>query len=506
MACDDTKDNENNGDFYIEFDKEEIKLNAIEGTSESIIISSSSTWGLDTDLPDWITISNFVGPESSMPITITANGNNSQERREAILVFGNANDISKSIKVIQLGLADSDPFLKLNETQIFFSLEGETKSVELTANIPWVVTSFPAWLTISPTSGDKSSRVILAAENNDQMERREAMLVFTSKDGKQKGELAIIQPGRQDVLQSPHLPIFRESMTSYSSNGHYDVTMESLFVNATIKKNIYLGNMIKNKSEIYPDFSFFNGYTFNPITVSVAPIAGNLTEKTFIPSLQEQETFAGEVLANPPRQHAGGKVSYLDATPYLTHRVLHSIGLANLGIALDEIVSGTSYTKQEMTRKSGLIFSFKHTLFTLDMDIPEKLIEGELKDADQTIETSYINSMGYGKIGLLVIESDAQYEKIKSAVSNALHGTIDDVRQAEYDALIEASDITYVYFNNKNEVQVNKNRREAIDAYKAAGSNRKDRENIYPVEFTLSNFNTHATDQLKFSFEAPREQ
>lgn len=498
VACDDKNDD---GDFYIKFDKKEVKLNAIEGTSGSIEISSSSTWNLDIELPDWLSISNFVGDESPMSITITANRNDNMEKREATLVFHNSDDIKQSIKIIQLGLADSDPFIELSEKSLDLPIDGSAKSIDLTTNIPWEITSIPAWMIISSKSGGESARITIGAEENDQIKAREAILSFSSKDGKVKGQLSIYQPGRDNIIQSPFLSIFHYSVFSNTNNGHYNITTENLFVNATLRDKIYLGNLMENKTEIYPSFPILTGYTFNPITASTASI-GNFTMKTFIPSLQEQETFAREVTNNPPRENASLTHDYFNPTSYPTHRVLYSIGWANMGIALDKIVSGMSYKEQEMTKKNGMIFSFKHTLFHVDMDLPEKLIKEDLKEIDKSKEISYVNSMVYGKVGLLIVESDAKYDRMRDAVRSILIGEENSIHQAEYDALIEAADIIYVYFNNKNEVQLNKNKKDAIRAYKTALSNKKDKENIYPIGFTLQNFENHTADKIIYSFDA----
>lgn len=498
IACDDKNED---GDFYIKFDKKEVKLNAIEGTSGSIEISSSSTWSLDVELPDWLSISNFVGDESPMSITITANRNDNMEKREATLIFHNSDDIKQSIKIIQLGLADSDPFIELSEKSLDLPIDGAAKSIDLTSNVSWEITSVPTWLVISSKSGDKSTRITIGAEENDQIKAREATLTFSSKDGKVKGQLSIYQTGREDIIQSPFLPIFHYSVFSNTNNGHYNITTENLFVNATLRDKIYLGNLMENKTEIYPSFPILTGYTFNPITASTASV-GNFTMKTFIPSLQEQETFAREVTNNPPRENASLTHDYFNPTSYPTHRVLYSIGWSNMGIALDKIVSGVSYKEQEMTKKNGMIFSFKHTLFHVDMDLPEKLIKEDLKEIDKSKKISYVNSMVYGKVGLLIVESDAKYDRMRDAVRSILIGEENSIHQAEYDALIEAADISYVYFNNKNEVQLNKNKKDAIRAYKTALSNKKDKENIYPIGFTLQNFENHTADKIIYSFDA----
>lgn len=499
IACDDENDD---GDFYIEFDKKEVKLNAIEGTSGSIEISSSSNWSLETELPDWLVISNFVGDKSTMNITITANRNDNMEKREATLVFHNSDDVKQSIKIIQLGLADSDPFIELSEKNLGLPFDGAAISIDLTTNIPWEIISIPAWMTVSSKSGSESTRITIGAEDNDQLKTRKETLTFSSKDGKVKTQLIITQPGREDVIQGPSLSIFRGSAYTYSSE-HYQVTADKLFVNSAMRDKIYLGNLIESQTENFPAFPVFTGYTFNPITASTAS-TGNFTMKTFTPSLQEQETFAKEVTNNPPRENASAIHDFFNPTSYLTHRVLYTIGWANMGIALDKIVSGKSYKEQEMTRKSGMIFSFKHTLFHVDMDFPEKLIKEDLKEADKSKEISYITSMEYGKVGLLIVESDAKYDRMKEAVRRILMGEENNIHQAEDNALIEAADITYVYFNNKNEVQVNKNENEAINAYKTAFYNKKDKENIYPIGFTLVNFKDYTSKSIIYSFDAQK--
>lgn len=495
-ACD---DNDDNG-FYIRFDKENIKLNAIENTSATIEISSSSNWSLETELPEWLVISNLSGYESPMSITVTAKRNNNMEKREATLVFHNGDDIRRSINITQLGIADSDPFIELSETRLIVPLYESAKTIDLTTNVSWEITSIPTWIVISSTSGNESVPITITTEENEEIQGREATLTFSSKDGKTKSQLVISQPGRQDLIQSLYLPIFRGYAFSYNNNGLYNINADELFVNSAIRNKIYLGNLIENKTNNYPEFPTFTGYTFKPITVSTAsPVY--LTIKTFTPSLQEQETLAKEVIVNHPNKNANITYDYFSPTGYQTHRILYSIGWANLGIELDKIMSGVSYKEQEMTKKRGMIFSFKHTLFNLQMDLQEKLINEDLKDTDKAKEISYISSMEYGKVGLLIVESDDKYNQIKDAISRILRNEEDNIYQTQDNTLIEAADIAYVYFNNKSEVQVNKNKKEAIKAYRAALYNKKDKENIYPISFMLTNFKNHSMDEIVFSFD-----
>ena len=98
------------------------------------------------------------------------------EKREATLIFHNSDDIKQSIKIIQLGLSDSDPFIELSEKSLDLPIDGTAKSIDLTTNVSWEITSVPIWMVISSKSGDKSTRITIGAEENDQIKGREAIL------------------------------------------------------------------------------------------------------------------------------------------------------------------------------------------------------------------------------------------------------------------------------------------------------------------------------------------
>ena len=328
------------------------------------------------------------------------------------------------------------------------------------------------------------------------MAAKETILTFKTKDGKTTAEVFAKQFGRQDLFQMPSLPLFRYKLISGSTlNKEYHIQTDQLFINSAIRDEIYLGNLVSHTTQEYPKFPFFTGYNFNPITVSTSSYGSKEVARTYTPSSTAQKAFVEEILVNPPQQFAYSEFDN-GTTTFITHKQLHNVGIANLGIKLDEVVSGASYKDQEMTKRQGLIYCFKHTLFTLDMDIPEKLIKESLKETDKDV--SYVSSMSYGKVGLLIIESNNKTEEVKTAIFRILN---DDNIIRDMDlAIIEAASIAYVYFNNNGEVQVNKNGLEAVKAYNKALSYKKDRANIYPVNFSLADFHTNENSIMSFSF------
>lgn len=384
-------------------------------------------------------------------------------------------------------------FIELDQHSMVLSLSGEEEdTLKLTANGAWEATGIPDWLTVTPSSGDQSSELILTAVKNKEPEGRTGSFTITA--GEQTVTVEVKQFGLKDVIRGPRLPIFRFSETSFNTATEptYSILTNSLFVNSRIKEKIYLGNLINPEGGQEVDFAEFSGYTFDPITVSTsAPVYS----KTFVPSLEEQTTYAREIIATHPQQNVAF-IADNGTVEFYTYKQLHATGMANLGVKLDEIVSGSSYKTKEMEKKYGIIYSFIRKLFTMDMDLPDngKHIRDELKESDKAQDVSYVSSISYGKVGLLIVETDTYYEEVRSAINSVLSG---ESLSAEESALIEASNITYIYFDNDHQIQVQQGTRNAIDAY-INGLN--DQSQIYPVEFSLADMETHAVSPLSFSF------
>lgn len=495
------EEKDKNSDFFLEFEKYEITFNATQGTAETIEVISSSIWHLNSELPDWLFISNPVGDESPLSITFTVEPYTEMDSRDVTLQFSNNDNVEKSVKIIQRGIADSDPFIELEKELALFTFYGETEQIKLTTNCAWEITTMPTWIHMTPSSGDGSVEITIQVDESALIEGREAVLDFRTNDDNIKTSLIIKQSGRDNLWQGPFLSIFSFPHVRIQQ-GHYTLTTDNLFVNKHIREKIHLGNLIDNQVVDYPNFAALTGYTFNPITVSTDKTGENVTVKTFTPSFQEQELIAKEITARPPQEKAFEKHDNFKPTSYNTHRTLYTIGWGNMAIALDEIVSGISFKEQEMTRKYGMIFSFKHTLFGLDIDWNEQLIKEKLKAEDQAKKVTYVSRMEYGKVGLLIVESDTKFEQIKEVIVRAIKGGCNPLPGD--DELIDSADIAYVYFNNQSEVQVNKNNREAIKAYKAAFYSPEDKENIYPIGFSLSGFDDHTLQNITFGFEAKR--
>lgn len=476
----------------IVLDKSSITIKT-KGGRETVKLTTNGKWEIK-DIPEWISVNPSFG-EYSAEVIVEASKNEEIAERNATLTFAQGNT-SKTLEVKQLGLMDSDPFIKLSTNDLSMSLTGDEKKITLTTNRSWKATNIPNWVVISPTSGDESTEITIKVNENRNPETRQVNIIFVNEDVSQL--LEISQFGLKEVIRGPTLPIFSFKYVEFASNyTKYSIKVNSLFVNPEIKNKIYSGNLISHDTQLNTDIFEFTGYTFNPVTVSTSAAIDGEIVKTYIPSLTEQDTFARQIIAKNPSQNESFTADN-GSTEFYSYRRLHVLGITNIGIKLDEVVSGSSFTKKEMTRKYGIIFSFKQLLFSLTTDKPEALIKETLTEADKAKGVSYVSVVNYGKVGLLVVESDTDSRNVKFAINKVI---ANQPLTQEESNLIQSADISYVYFNNNKEVQVKKGNIDAVNAYKDAMTNKKD--NIYPVTFQLANYDTHAVSTLPFSFSVP---
>lgn len=476
----------------ISLDKEEITLNHKDAV-ETVQLTSGTTWEV-SGTPDWLTLTPAVG-DNSAKVSISAEENNTFEQRTASLVFSNGHS-SKTLKVTQLSLEEAEPFIQLSEKEVQAVTIAETKFVDLTTNRPWKIQNIPDWITVDPTSGDKSTRLTINFNENRNLDGRSVELTITAENA--TNSLSINQHGLKDLVIGPYLPVFHLDKTEYPNDLTYiNVENGKMFVNPAIKDKIFLGNLVSHNIGKGVDIPAFTGYTFKPITVSTS---APLKSRTFVPSLAEQNDYVQHIISEKPKQILSFNADKR-GTEFYSYRQLYAMGMANLGIKLDEVVTGSSYAQKEMQNKYGLIFGYKLASFSLYMDIPDDglVIHEELKDTDKSKGVSYINTVVYGKIGLLVVQSTTDSRELKEAINKFI---VNRPLSASERKLIESAEICHVYFDNNNEVKTVKGSMNALEDYNNA-LKITDIQNIYPIEFSVGDFSHHGMNTITYSVDIP---
>lgn len=477
-------------------DKNELTLGH-QQNYETIKLTTNKKWYVK-GVPDWITFNNSSIDELTEDIHLSVDENDTFEQRSATLTFTNGH-ASQELLLTQLSLKEANPFIRLDKQYVSVS-KGES-TVDLITNRPWEISNLldiPEWLTVSPLSGDKSETITFKADENRNIKQRYFSLSFTA--GGVHQTLSVGQYGLKDILRGPSLEIFRPIESGFTIQTDKiiacDVKTSQLFVNPGITDKIFLGNLVGHNIENSVDIPQFTGYTFKPVTISTS---AEDEKREFIPSLSDQKQFADDIIAGKPQEPVSFKEA--DNAEFYTYRLLHAIGMVNFGVKLDEIVTGSSYAQKEMEDTYGLIFSFRRTAFTLDLNLPNNgtIIDEPLKETDRSKGVSYVESVEYGNVGLLVVQSKTDSEYVKTAINKFLDNS---TLSPDETALIESSEICYVYFDNDNQAQSEKDTSKALDAYKEA-RNTTDFGNIYPVCFSIADFTTHKRNTLSYKMDFP---
>lgn len=406
----------------------------------------------------------------------------------SVMLFNNCSDSDEETVVS----------IELDKKTTKIGVSGGVETVQLTANGGWKIDELPSWITVEPMSGNSSVAITISVEKSDEADGKEFDILFVDNNKDVKNIFKVEQYGKKDYIGTPVLPILDYEKLEVKATTNYTIESKNVFVNPSIKDKIFLGNLISHNADAFPDITTFSGYTFLPLDMFTTAIIGGGISRTYRPSKTEDDKFAKEVIAQDPTQSertVGG-----DDNEFFSYKQLNAVGMTNLGVKLDEIVTGASFTNKEMTKKYGLIFSFKHTLFSLSMDVPyaEKFLEEELKESDKVKGVSFVSSIDYGRVALLIVGSDSKTATIRSIIYKVMR---DEAMSADELKQIESADICCVYFDNNSEVQTVKGGADAIKAYVRISA---DKENIYPIDFQLSNFEDHAVGVMKYSFKLPK--
>ncbi len=478
-------------DSYIKLSETTLEVDNQKG-EYLITVATNTHWEI-TNIPEWISTSQKSGSPSSekQELTIYVAFNDTREDRESDINFV-ANNVTTKLKVKQSCIPDSEAFIELDKSMISFSeLPLQTQEVKVTSNVSWKINNIPSWLTITPSSANGSQKITVKADENYHPLSKEVILEFESKGI--ITQLPIKQTGLRDIARSPSMQIFPyEELSGTWPSSIYKVKTIRYFINAENAKSAFVGSLISHNVPNYPILTPFSGYTYNPTYLSTSSLLVLPTEYT--PSLTANKAYAQTIIDSNPQSI----LSFRTGSPesFYSYKDLHAMGMINIGIPLDELISGKSYKEQEMDYLYGIVYSYKKTVFDMIRDIPDngKAVKENLKATDIAKGVSYISYMHYGQVGFLYIETNNDDREVKPIVQKVFK---DESLTSTEASKLEASRFSYIYFNNDNEIQIKQGGSEIIEEYKKG---MKDSKNIYPIEFYLSNYDTHGVQSLNYIY------
>lgn len=151
-------------------------------SSQSISIESVNTsWRL-SNAANWLDISQLSGnADASVSVSATENPSCDAVRTSVLTLRSDVSgyDYSKDIDITQ---AVAVPYLNLSETgEISFVATGESKTVNVSSNFDYTVSSSESWMTVTKSSDNQT--ITLRAEANPTAARRRAYIYIEGKLG-----------------------------------------------------------------------------------------------------------------------------------------------------------------------------------------------------------------------------------------------------------------------------------------------------------------------------------
>lgn len=402
--------------------------------------------------------------------------------------------------------SDTENFLfTLDQTEMRVDASGGEIVVTLSTNDEWTVSTPTEWISLSHLAGDGSEEITITVKKNKKYEEREAKIIFSGRD--LTATLTIIQAAKEkkELTWTPmgfSYPLPKVNFTFGENNIEriYNFETYGVFVNPEVNSDIFIGGLVNRKLKAYMDIETYNGYTYLPITVST----GNVNISSFkdvIPSKETQDDIVKQILDKNPKPSASFSLNGAGVS-FGSYRELHLLGTGNMGVKLDEVISGKSYMEQEMVKETGLIYSFVHTHFSIEMDLPDCIVEEEIKKEDfPEGSISYILSISFGRTGLLIVETDDDEKEVKRVVNKIIQGKSGDLSKEQND-ILNALNAHHVYYDETRKLQkISGNAEMVIKSYVNQITN--DLYNIYPLMITVSDYFERGYAEMTYSIVLP---
>lgn len=185
---------------------------------------------------------------------------------------------------------------------------------------------------------------------------------------------------------------------------------------------IFPGSLLKGNS--------IQNMDFKPITASVKPVTVSLS----IPALNKKTAFTMDKPSlSATRQFVQDYIQSADFTQNgtLSYSVEQFTSYDELKVAFGSNVntrslfgknsSSTNIEEGMISKRTGFYIKFYQTSFTLDMDIPTGSLVNDNNFDSGGVEPVYVNSISYGRMGVLTIETNELAETARTTINESFN-------------------------------------------------------------------------------------
>lgn len=152
------------------------------GGEQTMTVTATAAWTISkNEGSDWLTVKPESGVAGTTQVTLTAAENTTTGSRTATLTV-KSGELTKSIDVSQ---SAANPVMSLDVSTLEFASGSGSKSIKITSNTSWTVSSDQTWCSVSPTSGNNDGSVTVKVEENSSTAERTATITVKSEAGDQ---------------------------------------------------------------------------------------------------------------------------------------------------------------------------------------------------------------------------------------------------------------------------------------------------------------------------------
>ncbi len=186
-----------------------------------------------------------------------------------------------------------------------------------------------------------------------------------------------------------------------------------------LHRHIYLGSVLQAASVANYDYKSVSVAT-KPINVSVSFPAEKVTGTISNPSLSRTRQFVMDLMQQKGIGKQSASVS-LDIKQFTAYNQLRTVFGSNVSTAtlFGKTSSSISENSATIQKSTGLYVKFIQKYFTLDMDVPQDgFVIGDVHGDYSPI---YVSSIAYGRLGVMVIETDYDYTEAESLAKSTVN-------------------------------------------------------------------------------------
>lgn len=159
------------------------------GGTQNFTISSQTSWSAIVS-NDWINVSPATGVsgQSNISVTVDVNPSSSERRGYVYIQVGNTN-------IAQISIVQKGTYLTTDLASLSFNPQSESKSICVSSNVEWTVSSSESWINLSDEKGNGDCVITVSVEENPSDTQRSGIVSINSIDGSISKNINIVQSG-----------------------------------------------------------------------------------------------------------------------------------------------------------------------------------------------------------------------------------------------------------------------------------------------------------------------